>query len=148
MRQGMVSINENDSDHKSKEDYDAIIEKLEKELLKKQAIIDGLKENLQDANLRVSDMIEKNKSLESRINEFELQELAMKFGKYEELKDKNKKLDHRVMVTKKHLDNAREYQKFTDVVIMDLKNRSTLDKILRRYPTSYMRYLDDLNDSD
>jgi len=145
----MISIKDNDSYHKSKEDYDALIEELENELLKKQEIIDGLNEDLQDANLRVSDMIKKNNSLESRINEFELQELAMKFGKYEELNDKNKKLDHRVMVTKKHLDSAREYQKFTDVVILDLKNRSTLDKILRRYPDSYLRYVNDLNnDSD
>lgn len=144
----MVSINDNDSNQKSREEYDTIIEELEKELVKKQTIIDGLNAKLQDANSRISDMIEKNKSLESRINEFELQELAMKFGKFEELKDKNKKLDHRVIVTKKHLDNAREYQKFSDVVILDLKNRSTLDRILRRYPDSYIRYLNDLNESD
>lgn len=144
----MVSINDNDSNQKSREEYDTIIEELEKELVKKQTIIDGLNAKLQDANSRISDMIEKNKSLESRINEFELQELAMKFGKFEELKDKNKKLDHRVIVTKKHLDNAREYQKFSDVVILDLKNRSTLDRILKRYPDSYIRYLNDLNESD
>lgn len=144
----MVSINDNDSNQKSREEYDTIIEELEKELVKKQTIIDGLNAKLQDANSRISDMIEKNKSLESRINEFELQELAMKFGKFEELKDKNKKLDHRVIVTKKHLDNAREYQKFSDVVILDLKNRSTLDRILRRYPDSYIRYLNDLNESE
>lgn len=145
----MVSINDDDSNQKSREDYDAIIEELERELVKKQAIIDDLNEKIQDANSRISDMIGKNKSLESRINEFELQELAMKFGKFEELKDKNKKLDHRVMITKKHLDSAREYLKFTDVVILDLKNRGTLDRILRRYPDSYMGYIDDLNnDSD
>jgi len=144
----MVSINDNDSNQKSREDYDALIEKLEKDLVKKQAIIKDLNDRLHDANSRISDMIEKNKSLESRINEFELQELAMKFGKFEELKDKNKKLDHRVIITKKHLDSAREYQKFTDVVILDLKNRGTLDRILRRYPDSYMRYVNDLNGSD
>jgi len=144
----MVTINDNDSNQKSKDDYDAIIEKLEKELVKKQTVINGLNEKILDSQSRISDMIEKNRSLESRINEFELQELAMKFGKFEELKDKNKKLDHRVIVTKKHLDNIREYQKFLDVVILDLKNRGTLDRILRRYPDSYMRYLSDLNDID
>lgn len=140
----MVSINDDDS-KKSKKDYDAIIEELEIELAKRQVVIQDLKERLHDANNRVMDMVEKNSSLESRINEYELQDLAMKFGKFEELKDDNKKLDHRVKVTKKHLDSAREYLKFTDVVILDMKNRSTLDRILRRYPDSYQRYVNDLN---
>jgi chromosome segregation ATPase len=141
----MVSINNDDSDQKSKKDYDAIIEKLEREIAKKQVVIQDLNERVHDANNRVGDMVEKNSSLESRINEYELQDLAMKFGKFEALKDNNKKLDHRVKVTKKHLDNAREYLKFTDVVIMDMKNRSALDRILRRYPDSFLRYLNDLN---
>jgi uncharacterized coiled-coil protein SlyX len=141
----MVLINDDDSNQKSKKDYDALIEKLEKKLAKKQVIIQDLNERVHDANNRVSDMVEKNSSLESRINEYELQDLAMKFGKFEALKDNNKKLDHRVKVTKKHLDNAREYLKFTDVVILDMKNRSTLDRILRRYPDSYLRYVNDLN---
>jgi chromosome segregation ATPase len=141
----MVSINDDDSNQKSKKDYDTIIEELEKELAKKQVIIQDLNERVHDANNRVSDMVEKNSSLESRINEYELQDLAMKFGKFEALKDNNKKLDHRVKVTKKHLDNAREYLKFTDIVILDMKNRSTLDRILRRYPDSYLRYVHDLN---
>ncbi|UTB32799.1 MAG: hypothetical protein NKF70_00490 [Methanobacterium sp. ERen5] len=141
----MVSINEDDSNQKSKKDYDDIIEELEMKLAKKQVIIQDLKERIHDANNRVSDMVEKNSSLESRINEYELQDIAMKFGKFEELKDKNKKLDHRVKVTKNHLDSAREYLKFTDVVIMDMKNRGMLDRILRRYPDSYQRYVNDLN---
>ena len=141
----MVSINDDDSNQKSTKDYDAIIEELERELAKKQVIIQDLKERIYDANSRVSDMVEKNSSLESRINEYELQDLAMKFGKFEALKDKNKKLDHRVKVTKKHLDNSREYLKFADVVILDMKNRGTLDRILRRYPDSYQRYINDLN---
>ena len=140
----MVSINDDDS-KKSNKDYDAIIEELEIELAKKQVTIQNLKEGIQDANNRVSDMVEKNSSLESRINEYELQDLAMKFGKFEKLKDDNKKLDHRVKVTKKHLDSAREYLKFTYVVILDMKNRSIFDRVFRRYPDSYHRYVNDLN---
>lgn len=141
----MVSINEDDSNQKSKKDYEACIEELENELAKKQAMIQDLKERIHDANGRVSDMVEKNSLLETRLNEYELQDLAMKFGKFEELKDKNKKLDHRVKVTKKHLDSAREYLKFTDVVILDIKNRGILDRIMRKYPDSYIRYVNDLN---
>jgi chromosome segregation ATPase len=141
----MISINNDDSNQKSREDYDAIIEELKENLVKKQTEVDDLNEKIHDANLRVSDMIEKNKSLESRINEFELQDLAMKYGKFEELKDYNKKLEHRVIITKKHLDNAREYIKFIDVVIIDMKNRSVIDRILRRYPDTYKGYLNDLN---
>lgn len=145
----MISMNNHDSNQKGREDYDAIIEELENQLKKKQNIVIDLNQRILDANSRISDMIEKNKALESRINEYELQDLSMKFGKFEELKDTNKKLNHRVTITKKHLTNAREYLKFTDVVILDMKNRSILNRILRRYPDSYLRYKNDLlDDSD
>lgn len=89
-------------------------------------------------------MIERNRSLESVIQEYELQDHSMKFGKFEELKENYNKLDHRTIITKKHLDGVREYLKFTDVVISDLEKRGFFDLMLRRYPDSYIAYKKEL----
>ncbi len=141
-------MDKNDSKHNkmSEEDYKALIKDLEKEVKIKQGKIDDLNLKLRDSNSRVRDMIEKNKSLEFRVNEYELQNITMKFGKFEELKEKTNKLDHRTKVTKKHLDDARDYLKFTEVVILDLEKRGIIDLILRRKPCSYIAYKNEFSE--
>jgi chromosome segregation ATPase len=123
-----------------KKDAESVIEELEKELSKRENDIKYLKEELDDAMVRIHDMIEKNRSLESRINEYELQDVTMKIGKFEDLKQNYNKLDHRTQVTKKQLDDLRQYSKFTETVIADLEKRGFIDLILRRYPESYLEY--------
>jgi hypothetical protein len=123
-----------------KKNEESVIEELEKVLSKREDTIKHLKEELADSMVRIHDMIEKNRSLEARINKYELQDVSMKIGKFEELKQNYRKLDHRTQVTKKHLDDLRKYSRFTETVITDLEKRGFIDLILRRYPESYQEY--------
>jgi chromosome segregation ATPase len=124
-----------------KKNEESLIEELEKELSKREDTIKHLKEELADSMVRIQDMIEKNRSLEAKINKYELQDVSMKIGKFEELKQNYKKLDHRTQITKKQLDDLRKYSQFTETVITDLEKRGFIDLILRRYPESYQEYI-------
>ena len=123
-----------------KKNAESVIEELEKVLSKREDTIKHLKEELADSMIRIRDMIEKNRALEVRINKYELQDVSMKIGKFEELKQNYKKLDHRTQVTKTQLDDIRKYSQFTETVITDLEKRGFIDLILRRYPESYQEY--------
>jgi chromosome segregation ATPase len=87
-----------------KKDLESLIEELENEISKRDDTIKHLQEELEDSRVRIGDMIEKNKSLEVKLNEYELKDVSMKIGKFEELKQEVNKLDHRIKITKKHLE--------------------------------------------
>ncbi|MBP2046006.1 hypothetical protein [Methanobacterium aggregans] len=121
-------------------DYEAIIEGLEFKLKQKESEIQELREKLQDKYAMLQDRIDEKKILEERVKELELKDISLKLGKLDELTNKNLKLDHRVQVTKKQLDYARNDLELQKKVIEDLENRGVLDFLLRRFPETFKEY--------
>lgn len=121
-------------------DYEAIIKGLELKLKEKESEIQELRVKLQDKYEMLQDRIEEKKVLEKRLEKFELNDATLKMGKLDEVTLENHKLEHRVQVTKKQLDEARGDLKFQERVIEDLENRGFLDFILRRFPESFREY--------
>lgn len=132
--------NEIDRDSEDTGSEEPTVEELEKELVVRENEINQLSKKLADANERIHDVIVDKKTLQNKINEFELKDIDLEFGKHEDIKIKHNKLQHRMQVTKKQLDDARERVKFLESVISSLENRSVLDRIRRRYPEPYLNY--------
>ena len=84
-----------------------MIEKLNKEIADKNNEIIQLQNKLLDSKEKIHDIIIEKGSLKKTINEFELKELDIRFGKFEELKNDYNKLEHRLNVTKEQLDEIR-----------------------------------------
>jgi chromosome segregation ATPase len=127
------------SNNKSKEDK-LLIEKLNKEIAVKNNEIIQLQNKLLDSQEKIHDIIIEKGSLKKTINEFELKELDIRFGKFEELKNDYNKLEHRLNVTKEQLDEIRSQIKFHKKVIDDLEKRGFMDYIRKRYPESFINY--------
>jgi len=121
-------------------DYEAIIKGLELKLKEKESEIQELRVKLQDKYEMLQDRIEEKKVLEKRLEQFELNDATLKMGKLDEVTLENHKLEHRVQVTKKQLNEARDDLKFQERVIEDLENRGFLDFILKRFPESFRAY--------
>ena len=121
-------------------DYEVIIEGLELKLKEKEFEIQELRVKLQDKYEMLQDRIEEKKILEKRLEQFELNEATLKMGKLDEVTLENHKLEHRVQITKKQLNEARDDLKLQERVIEDLENRGFLDFILRRFPDSFKEY--------
>ncbi len=121
-------------------DYEAIIEGLELKLKEKEFEIQELRGKLQDKYEMLQDRIEEKKVLEKVLEQFELNDATLKMGKLDEVTLENHKLEHRVQVTKKQLDEARDDLKFQQRVIEDLENRGFLDFLLKRFPESFREY--------
>lgn len=121
-------------------DYEAIIEGLELKLKEKEFEIQELRGKLQDKYEMLQDRIEEKKVLEKRLEQFELNDATLKMGKLDEVTLENHKLEHRVQVTRKQLDEARDDLKFQEKVIEDLENRGFLDFLLKRFPESFREY--------
>ncbi len=125
--------------NRSKKDK-LLIEKLNKEIADKNNEIIQLQNKLLDSNEKIHDIIVEKGSLKKIINEFELKELDIRFGKFEELKNDYNKLEHRLSITKEQLDEIRIQIKFHKKVIDDLENRGFMDYIRKRYPESFIDY--------
>ena len=139
-----INIDKHEDDTKapsnrSKKDQ-LLIEKLNKEIVDKNNEIIQLQNQLLDSKEKIHDIIIEKSSLKKIINEFELKELDIRFGKFEELKNDYNKLEHRLNVTKEQLDEIRIQIKFHKKVIDDLENRSFIDYIRRKYPESFIDY--------
>ena len=139
-----ININKTEDDTKapnnrSKKDK-LLIEKLNKEIVDKNKEIIQLQNKLLDSNEKIHDIIIEKSSLKKMINEFELKELDIRFGKFEELRNDYNKLEHRLNVTKEQLDEIRIQIKFHKKVIQDLENRGFIDYIRKRYPESFIDY--------
>ena len=121
-------------------DYEAIIDGLELKLKEKESEIQELRVKLQDKYEMLQDRIEEKKVLEKRLEQFELNDATLKLGKLDEVTLENHKLEHRVQVTKKQLNEARDNLKYQEKVIEDLENRGFLDFLLKRFPESFREY--------
>ncbi|MFY9638005.1 MAG: hypothetical protein WAK14_04275 [Methanobacterium sp.] len=135
------------------EDED-FIEEMGKELAKKDDIIIQLNDKVLDSMERIHEVILEKRNLEKQVKEFELKELSLQFNNFEKLKNDYNKLSHRLIITKNHLDNARnqinsqkefvdnakEQVKFMEGVIAELENRSLIDFIRKKFPESFIEY--------
>jgi chromosome segregation ATPase len=117
-----------------------LIEKLDKEIKDQNKTIIQLQNKLLDTEERIHDIILDKASLKKQINKFELKELDIQFGKFEELKNDYNKIEHRLNVTKKQLDDARNNIEFYKKVIDDLENRGFMDYLRNRFPESFVNY--------
>lgn len=116
------------------------IKTLEKELAKKESEIEFLKEKLSNNQEVLLDIIEDKKILKKQIEEFELKEIDEKLNNLRELQHKYHKVEHRLYITKKHLDTARQDLEERGNVIKDLEKRGLRDYVLGNYPESYVKY--------
>jgi chromosome segregation ATPase len=116
------------------------VEELEKELNLKENEIKGLREKLTRIQEQLQDTMNEKKSLEKRMSELELKEIDLKLNNSENLRQEHNKLEHRVQVTKKQLDDANDELKVQHKVIEDLENRGIMDILLGRLPESFVRY--------
>jgi len=116
------------------------IKELEKEISKKEADIDFLKEKLNNNQEIMLDVIEEKKNLKKIIHDFEVKEVDLRLNNFQDLQRKHHKLDHRLFVTKKQLDEARQDLEFREKVIKDLEKRGVTDYILGRFPESLIEY--------
>jgi chromosome segregation ATPase len=149
----MKELSSIDSDNtKNKSDNGAqkdklLIEKLNKEIAEKNNELVQLQNKLSDSHERIHDIILEKGSLTKQINNFELKEIDIQFGKFKELKDDYNKLGHRLNVTKEQLDEARHQIIFHRKVIEDLENRGFMDYLRNRYPESFVDYKEKIDKS-
>jgi chromosome segregation ATPase len=129
----------NKNDNVSQNDK-LLIKKLNKEIVEKNNEIIQLQNKLSDSYERIHDIIFEKDSLKKQINNFELKQLDIQFGKFEELKSDYNKLEHRLKITKEHLDEAHNQIIFNTKVIEDLENRGFMDYLRKRFPESFVNY--------
>jgi chromosome segregation ATPase len=125
--------------NKTKDDK-LLIEKLNKEITDQNKVIIKLQNKLLDTEEKIHDIILDKASLKKQINNFELKELDIQFGQFEELKNDYNKIEHRLNVTKEQLDDARNNIEFYKKVIEDLENRGFMDYLRNRFPESFVNY--------
>ncbi len=130
------------------------LEEIERELAEKDEVIIQLKSKLLDSQERIHKVIIEKGSLENQVKEFELKGISLQFDNFEDLKNNYNKLEHRLIITKNQLDdariqiksqnefveNAREQVEFMETVIVDLENRGLIDFLRNRFPESFVTY--------
>ncbi|MGB7969684.1 MAG: hypothetical protein WCF28_08950 [Methanobacterium sp.] len=134
------SDNTNNKNDNGAQNDKLLIKKLNKEIAEKNNEISQLKNKLTDSNERIHDIILEKGSLKKQINNFELKELDIQFGKFEELKNDYNKLEHRLKITKEQLDKTRLKIVFYTKVIEDLENRGFIDYLRNKFPESFINY--------
>ena len=130
------------------------LEEIERELAEKDEVIIQLKSKLLDSQERIHKVIIEKGSLENQVKEFELKGISLQFDNFEDLKNNYNKLEHRLIITKNQLDdariqiksqnefveNAREQVEFMETVIVDLENRGLIDFLRNKFPESFVTY--------
>ena len=134
------SDNTNNKNDNGAQNDKLLIKKLNKEIAEKNNEISQLKNKLTDSNERIHDIILEKGSLKKQINNFELKELDIQFGKFEELKNDYNKLEHRLKITKEQLDKTRLKIVFYTKVIENFENRGFIDYLRNKFPESFINY--------
>lgn len=116
------------------------IKSLEIELVKKESEINFLKDKLTNNQDVLLDLIEDKKSLKKQVQDYEVKEIDKSLNNFRDLQRKQHKLEHRLFVTKQHLDEARELLDVREKVIEDLEKRGVRDCLMANYPESYVQY--------
>jgi hypothetical protein len=158
------SLSDNDNQDMKKDEHELnndklnedkfSLEEMEKELAERDHVIVQLKNKLLDSQERIHEVIVEKGLLEKQVKEFELKGLNLKFSNFEQLKNDHDKLEHRLVITKSQLDdarlqiksqkeyvdNAKEQVEFMEIVIDDLANRGLMDFLRNRFPESFVTY--------
>lgn len=116
------------------------IQELEKELSRKESEIEFFKEKLNNNQEILLDVVEDKKLLKKQIHDFELKEIDEKLNNFRDLQRKQHKIEHRLFITKKNLDEAREELEFRKKIIKDMENRGIIDYIMGNFPDSLIEY--------
>jgi len=135
-----VNSNDNLEGKKLFSDDKIRIRELEKDLSQKESEIIFFKEKITNDQEIILDVIEEKKLLKKQIKDFQLKELDLKLNNYMELQRNHHKVEHRLFVTKNHLEDAHEELEFREKIIAELENRGLRDYILGRFPNSYQEY--------
>lgn len=127
-------------DTRSPEDMQSLINKLEEVLAKKESEIEFLKDKLTNNQEILLDIIEEKKLLKQQINDFELKQLDVKLNNFQDLQHKQHKIEHRLFITKKNLEEARDELEFRKEIIEDMEKRGISDYIMGNFPDSLIKY--------
>lgn len=124
----------------SKEDLVLKIKELKNELDNSQKEINNLQKELYTCQGRLKEIREEKKELSDDLKEFEMMKLDLDLLNAQKLQDNNNRIQHRIHITKKFLDEARKDIEFRDKVIEDLVNRKFTDRSRNILPESYIVY--------
>jgi hypothetical protein len=116
------------------------VQELEKELSRKESEIEFFKEKLNNNQEILLDVVEDKKLLKIQIQDFELKEIDEKLNNFRDLQRKQHKIEHRLFITKKNLEEARKELEFRKKIIKDMENRGIIDYIMGNYPDSLIEY--------
>lgn len=122
------------------QDVDVKIDELKSELKRGESAIAALQERLKNNEDMLKDSIAEKKELKQRLQQIDLHQNDAKIGEYQKLLEDHQKTVHRLEVTKKHLDNAKDEIAFLKEVIDELASRNLLDHLFGRYPESFHEY--------
>ncbi len=121
-------------------DAEAQIKELKRELKSRASDIEALQEKLETNEDMLQDAIQEKNQMKLQLQEYDLNLIDSKLGQYQKLQEDHQKTVHRLQVTKKHLDNARDEIAILREIIDDLTHRSLFDHIRGRYPESMKKY--------
>jgi archaellum component FlaC len=122
------------------EDAQKRIEMLENELNRKDKEMEQLKKGLYQAQGRLQEIREEKEELTQQVSKFELMQMDLELMKAREVYEENNRLQHRIHVTKKLLDEARVELEFREKVIDELENLKMMDRLRNKPPASLIIY--------
>jgi predicted nuclease with TOPRIM domain len=122
------------------EDAQKRIEMLENELNRKDEEMEQLKKDLYQAQGRLQEIREEKEELTQQVSKFELMQMDLELMKAREVYEENNRLQHRIHVTKKLLDEARVELEFREKVINELENLKIMDRLRNKPPASLIIY--------
>lgn len=132
---------ENKSDESSKkEDLELKVKNLESQISKNKITLDKTLKELHMCQGRLQEIREEKIALNDRLKELELMKLDLKLLKLQKVQDENNRIQHRIHVTKKLLDEARDKIKFQEKVIKDLEELKVRDRVRGKWPESLIVY--------
>lgn len=132
---------ENKSDESSKkEDLELKVKNLESQISKNKITLDKTLKELHMCQGRLQEIREEKIALNDSLKELELMKLDLKLLKLQKVQDENNRIQHRIHVTKKLLDEARDKIKFQEKVIKDLEELKVRDRVRGKWPESLIVY--------
>ncbi|MDP1553438.1 MAG: hypothetical protein Q8M06_10540 [Methanobacteriaceae archaeon] len=122
------------------EDAQKRIEMLKNELNRKDQEMEQLKKDLYLAQGRLQEIREEKEQLTQQVSKFELMQMDLELIKARDVYEENNRLQHRIHVTKKLLDEARVELEFREKVINELENLKMMDRLRNKPPASLIIY--------
>jgi chromosome segregation ATPase len=122
------------------EDAQKRIEMLKNELNRKDQEMEQLKKDLYQAQGRLQEIREEKEELSQQVSKFELMQMDLELMKARKVYEENNRLQHRIHVTKKLLDEARLELEFREKVINELENLKIMDRLRNKPPASLIIY--------